>query len=133
MPIVISTICAGNRLEMGEYCNRNIDWVTLLRSFLLPFTTVGLIVVFIHSLGWIVTAIETCLEDRKKKQEAAKREHQPPLDPPNLQGAHEEIHERQGENISNDELQGEQEKGIIEGYQEFPIEMRQTNYGTITI
>ncbi|KAF7911910.1 hypothetical protein BELL_0144g00060 [Botrytis elliptica] len=122
MPAVASIICAENRSE-----------VTLLRSFLLPFTTVGLIVVFIHSLDWIVTAIETCLENRKKKQEAAKREYQPLLNPPNLQGAHEEIHERQGEDISIDEFQGEQEKGITERYQKLPIEIRQANYGTITI
>ncbi|TGO27037.1 hypothetical protein BPAE_0048g00080 [Botrytis paeoniae] len=133
MPAIISTTGVANRSEVGKYCNRNIDWVILLKSFLISFTIVGLIVVFINSLDCIVLAIKTCLENREKKKEAAKRECQPLLNPPNLQGAHEEVHERQGEGISNDELQGEQEKGIIERYQEFPIEMRQANYGTITI
>ncbi|TGO44434.1 hypothetical protein BCON_0520g00050 [Botryotinia convoluta] len=129
MPAVISITCVANRPEL----QRHVHWDILLKSFLISFTIVGLIVVFIHSLDWIVLAIETCQENRKKKKEAAKRESQPPLNPPNLQDAPEEVHERQGENVSNDELQGEQEKGITEKGREFPIEMRQANYGTITI
>lgn len=41
----------------------------------------------------------------------------------NLQDTSQEVHERQDE----------QEKDIIERYQEFQVEIRQANYGTITI
>ncbi|KAF5870282.1 uncharacterized protein Bfra_009665 [Botrytis fragariae] len=133
MPAVIPIICAGNLSGKGEYLNCNIDWDILLKSSLIYFTIVGLIVIFMYSIDWTVLAIEMCQENRKKKKEAAKRECPPLLNPPNSQDAPEEAHERQGENVSNDKLQGEQEKGITEKGPEFPEEMRQTNYGTITI
>ncbi|KAF7891615.1 hypothetical protein EAF00_007917 [Botryotinia globosa] len=113
IPGVNSIICAGNQSEVGEYCNRNIDWIILLKSFLIFFTTMGIIVVFFQSLDWV-----------KMKKKAAEKECQPELKTPSLQGA--------GEDISNDDLHREQQKGIIKRYQKFPIETRQANYVTIT-
>ncbi|KAF7950507.1 hypothetical protein EAE96_007790 [Botrytis aclada] len=133
MPAIISTTGVANRSEVEEYRNGYIGWVTLLKSYLISFTIVVLVVLFIISICWMVLAVETCQVNRKKKKEAAKRRLQPPLNPPNLQDASDEFHKRRGENMSKDKLQGEQKRGILVRQQERPIEKQQANYGTITI
>lgn len=72
-------------------------------------------------------------EAAQKKNKAAEEEGQPILNPRKFKGAPDDVDNRKSKSLSNGQLKGEQERGIVGQDRELPVEKRQVDYGTITI
>ncbi|ATZ56696.1 hypothetical protein BCIN_13g05310 [Botrytis cinerea B05.10] len=158
MPAIMPIAGFTNGTQPTENFELELEWLDLLKIFLLTMAFMGLVLAFVFSLDWICLllewinlSIEKCQEkirqnlkkQRKafqKKQEAARKEEeaaeeegQPILNPRKFKNTPDDVDNRKAKNLSNGQLRREQERGIVGKDRELPVEKRQVDYGTITI